>query len=149
MRFSTPCSRMRSSLVETSSPCSSFLAAGLAGGILVCAANAESGSARVEVTIEAVPVRKVRRGVFIFYISSMIMRTTYRTNTHKQYNSGGMPTVNRVEELGLAIERYLRSERCCKAWNQLEVVIVPGGIRLDSRQKFLIESRRLRLLAQQ
>src|SRR6185437_3425187 len=139
---------MRSSLVETSSLCSPFLAAALAGGFLICAANVESGSASVEVIIEAVPVRKVRRGVFIFYISSMSMCATCRTDAHKQYNSGGMLTVNRIEELGLAIKRNLSAERCRKAGNQLEVMIVSGGVSLDSRQKFLVKSLRLRLLAQ-
>src|SRR5215831_875967 len=147
MRFSTPCSRIRSSLVETSSSASSFLGAGFAGD-LVCATSVASGRARVEVTMEAVPVRKVRRGVFIS-APSMMMVSANGTNTHKQYNSRGMISVNGIEKRGLAVERNLSPERCSHAGNQMEVMIVAGGVGLDARQKFFFKSRRLGLFAQQ
>jgi hypothetical protein len=42
-----------------------FGAAVLGAVFFCCSASAEKGSARPEVTMEAVPTRKVRRGVFI------------------------------------------------------------------------------------
>src|SRR5215472_2290979 len=143
MRFKTPCSRIRSSLVETPSS-SSFLAAGLAG--VLAWVKASNGNASVEVTMEAVPARKVRRGVFIRY-PSMIVNATDGAKTHKQYNSHGMLAVSWIEKRGLAVERDLSAECGCYAGNETEVAIVAGGVSLDAREKDFVESRRFRLFA--
>src|SRR5436190_7877658 len=97
MRLSTPCSRMRSSLVETSSSGSSFLTAFFA---VFCTARAEKGVARVEVATAEVPTRKVRRDVFMIR-SSMRVSIALGAHAYKQYSPGRVLTVNRREKIRL------------------------------------------------
>src|SRR5215472_12040319 len=110
MRFNTPCSRIRSSLVETPSSCSSVLP------VFFCADRVEKGWAKLE-AINATEVRakKVRLGVsmdlsFQRPISAPISAPSVLktcaapwAKAHEQYCSFRMLSVNRREEIRLAV----------------------------------------------
>src|SRR5215475_15616405 len=147
MRFNTPCSRIRSSLVETSSSCSLVLA------VLFCTASAAKGWAKPE-AIKAVEVRtrKVRLGVSIDPSFSSVpwwMCASAGAKAHKPYCSFRMLSVNRREEIRLAVKGNLPSESGSHPGNPMKVVIIAQGVSLHARQEALGKSRRLRLFAEQ
>src|SRR5712691_3809454 len=137
MRLSTPCSRIRSSLVETSS---SFVACG----------KPNAAVARLDVSTAEPPTKSALRSIFI--LPSLVVRMNLRlrgANAQEHYNSGGMLSINQSQRFGLAVERQLSADGRGQMREQFDVPVIAESVCLNSGKECLTKSRWLQVVAQQ
>src|SRR6516164_2738051 len=67
---------------------------------------------------------------------------------NKYYNAGRALAVDRREECRFAVKRDLPAQSRGHAGNEVEIVVIAKGVRLDARQKPLSETGRLGLEAE-